>query len=150
MLCVPAALGLIIVGRWLLLAFGWRYYHYGFSSLVILALAAGPIAATYWFLTVLRLAGKLRAIVFVNGTYAVATCAFVWLGSAHGLTGVATAWSVGALIAACVAGVATPRERYARHRRPVGGAVATHSTYATPGDTTSRSHRKHKGATQKT
>jgi O-antigen/teichoic acid export membrane protein/acyl carrier protein len=118
MLCAPAALGLIAVGRWVLLAFGWRYYHYGFPSLIIMALAAGPTAATYWLLTVLRLEGKLNSIVIVNVTYAAGICTLVWLASSHGLTTVAVAWFVGALIAACVAGAAMHREKNPRHLRP--------------------------------
>jgi O-antigen/teichoic acid export membrane protein len=113
MLCLPTALGIIAIGRWLLLAFGTAYYHNGFASLVIMALAAGPIAANYWLLTVLRLAGKLRAIVVVNGVYAVTTCIFVWIGTSHGLTAVAIGWFGGAFIAACVGAVAA-RERPGR------------------------------------
>ena len=140
-LCLPVTLGLIVTGRWLLLAFGWRYYHYGFTSLILFAVAAGPIAATYWFVTVLRLAGKLRAIVIVNGTYSVAICTLAWLGASHGLTAVAAAWPIGALIAACLAGIAVPREIYARHRRPVGVPVVTATAYPVPGRKVSGSHR---------
>jgi O-antigen/teichoic acid export membrane protein len=103
---VPTAGGIIAVGRWLLLAFGHPYYHYGYTSLIILVLAAGPISANYWFLTILRLAGKLRAIVITNATYAIGTCLFVWVGSYHGLTAVSWGWFLGAAIASCVAGVA--------------------------------------------
>ncbi len=113
MLCLPTALGIIAIGRWLLLAFGEAYYHNGFTSLVIMALAAGPIAANYWLLTVLRLAGKLRAIVVVNGVYAVATCLFVWIATSHGLTAVSIGWFGGAFIAACVGAVAA-REGHGR------------------------------------
>jgi O-antigen/teichoic acid export membrane protein/acyl carrier protein len=120
MLCGPAALGLIAVGRWVLLAFGWRYYHYGFSSLIVMALAAWPTAATYWLLTVLRLRNKLHSIVIINIIYAVGICSLAWLGSSHGLTAVAAAWFGGALIAACVAAAAMPREKKARHRRVPG------------------------------
>ena len=135
MFCVPTALGIIAVGRFLLLAFGGPYAKNGFASLVILCLAAGPIAANYWYLTVLRLAGKLRAIVVVNATYAAATCIAVWVGASHGLTGVATGWLIGALVATCVAVVAA-REGQARHREPVapgdanGGYAPQESGYA--------------------
>ena len=149
-LCVPAALGLIAVGRWVLLVFGSRYEHYGLPSLIVLALAAGPIAATYWFLTVLRLAGKLRAIVIVNGTYAVTICGLAWVGASHGLIDVAAAWFVGALIAACVASAAIPREKYARHRRrPGDGLEVINGAYAVPRNTPARSHRKHSGGKSK-
>jgi O-antigen/teichoic acid export membrane protein len=103
---VVAGGGLIGLGRWLLLAFGPAYYHNGYASLVILVLAAAPISANYWFQTVLRLAGKLRAVIVVNATASIGTCAFVWVGSSHGLTAVAWGWLGGALIGTCVAAVA--------------------------------------------
>jgi hypothetical protein len=112
MFCVPAALGIIAVGHWLLLAFGRPYADNGFASLVILALAAGPIAANYWYVTVLRLAGKLRAIVVVNAIYAATTCIATWIGAAHGLTGVAAGWFIGAAITTCAA-VAAARQGHA-------------------------------------
>ena len=120
--CVPSALGLVAVGRWLLLAFGAKYYQYGWPSFILLTLAAGPITAIYWCLTVLRLLGRLRAIVVVNVTYAAAVSALAWFGSAHGLTALTAAWPIGAFVAALVAVVAIPRDQYARHRRRTGAA----------------------------
>lgn len=120
MFCVPAALGIIGVGHWLLLAFGRAYASNGFASLIILSLAAGPIAANYWYLTVLRLAGRLRAIVVVNATYATATCIATWVGAAHGLTGVSAGWFLGAFVATCVA-VAASRQGRPNHRAPLAG-----------------------------
>ena len=106
--------GLLIgTGRWLLLAFGQQYYHYGYKSLIILVLAAAPISANYWLQTILRLAGKLRAIIVVNVIGMVATCSCVWIGSSHGLTAVAWGWFAGSFVTACVAGVAA-REKPAR------------------------------------
>ena len=113
---VPTAGVMIGLGRWLLLAFGQPYYHYGYACLIILVVAAGPISANYWFQTILRLAGKLRAIIVVNAIGAIATCSCVWFGASHGLTAVAWGWLGGALISACVAG-ASAREGRARHRR---------------------------------
>ncbi len=114
---VLAAGVMIGLGRWLLLAFGQPYYHYGYTSLIILVLAAGPISAIYWFQTILRLAGKLRAIIAVNAIGAIVTCLSVWVGSSHGLTVVAWGWLGGSLISACVAGAAARKGR-PRHRRP--------------------------------
>ena len=113
---VTAAI-MIAIGRWLLLAFGQSYYHNGYASLVILVLAAGPISANYWLQTILRLAGKLRAVIVVNAIGAVGTCSCVWVGSSHGLTAVAWGWLVGNLITTCVALVA------ARERRPQAARI---------------------------
>jgi O-antigen/teichoic acid export membrane protein len=140
MLCVPAALSIVGGGRWLLLAFGRSYYQNGYISLVILALAAGPIAANYWFLTVLRLAGKLRAIVGINATYAVGTCLLAWVGAPHGLSAVAVAWFGGALIAACVAAVVS-REGYVGNRRPSGDSRMVNGIYGPRRNTKTRPQR---------
>jgi O-antigen/teichoic acid export membrane protein len=141
MLCVPAALCLIAGGRWLLLAFGGRYYHYGFSSLVILALAAGPISANYWLLTVLRLEGKLRPIIVVNCTYAVAVCTLAWVGASRGLTGVALGWLAGGFIAACVAAASVSRKGNARHSQHAGHAARSTSARALPRNAVARPPR---------
>jgi O-antigen/teichoic acid export membrane protein len=100
---------LIGLGHWLLLAFGQAYYQHGYTSLVILVVAAAPISASYWFQTILRLAGKLRAVIIANVSGAIGTCTCVWIGSSHGLTGVAWGWLGGAVIAAGVAGAAALR-----------------------------------------
>jgi O-antigen/teichoic acid export membrane protein len=113
---VLSAVILIGAGRWLLLAFGQPYYHYGYTSLIILVLAAGPISANYWLQTVLRLAGKLQAIIVVNIVGAIATCGCVWIGSSHGLTGVSWGWLAGALITTCVAAAAAREGRPASSR----------------------------------
>lgn len=97
---------MIGAGRWLLLAFGQPYYHNSYTSLIILVLAAGPVSANYWLQTLLRLAGKLRAIIVANIVGAVATCLCVWIGSSYGLTAVSWGWLGGTLIMTCVAGVA--------------------------------------------
>jgi O-antigen/teichoic acid export membrane protein len=126
MLCVPTALGLALTGRWMLLAFGPSYERAGAPSLVLFALAAVPIAANYWLLTLLRLHGKLPAIVLTNGTYALSICGLAWLAAPRGLTAVAAAWPVGALCAACVAASALPRRAPARHRRAARHAMPRH------------------------
>ena len=142
MICLPAAVGLIAIGHWVLLAFGQGYYHYGSRSFLLLAVAAGPITAIYWCLTVLRLAGKLRSIVTVNATYAVSVCTLAWFGSAHGLTVLSAAWPVGALIAAVVAVVSIPRERYSGRRRTVRAQVPASGLVRVRRATSARSHRK--------
>jgi O-antigen/teichoic acid export membrane protein len=131
MFCTPTALFIIGIGRFLLLAFGGAYASNGFVSLVILCLAAGPIAANYWYLTILRLAGKLRGIIVVSAVYAAGTCSFVWIGAAHGLTGVATGWFFGAFVATCVSVVVARDGRAGSSARNVApGMAGVKSGYA--------------------
>ena len=136
MLCVPAVLGLVGCGRWLLLAFGTGYYHYGLSSLIILALTAGPVSANYWLLTVLRLEGKLRPIIIVNVTYAVGVCTLAWIGASHGLSGVSLGWLAGSFIAALVAAASVPHTGHARHRQQADIPAVATVAHGAPGKIT--------------
>ena len=101
---------MIGIGRWLLLAFGHSYYQHGYTSLIVLTIAAGPISASYWLQTILRLAGKLRAIIVVNAIGAIATCSAVWFASSHGLITVAWAWLGGCAVTALAVGLAAPEK----------------------------------------
>jgi O-antigen/teichoic acid export membrane protein len=119
--CLPAYLVLTVAARWLLLVFGVSYSQHGSVGLMLLAAAALPIAAGNWLMTVLRLAGRLRAIVVSNVVYAVGISALAWFLAPHGLTAVCAAWPVGALLGTAVAAIAAvsamPRAARARHRR---------------------------------
>jgi O-antigen/teichoic acid export membrane protein len=110
---VVSATFMIVVGRWLLLAFGdhGAYYHHGYTILIILVLAAGPLSVSAWFQTILRLAGKLRAIVVVTSAWAVLTCIGTWVGSSFGLTGAACGWVGASLIGLLISGIATLERR---------------------------------------
>ena len=120
--------GLMIgTGRWLLLAFGYSYYQHGYTSLIVLTIAAGPISASYWFQTILRLAGKLRAIIMINAIGTIATCSAVWFASSHGLVTVAWAWLGGCAVTALAAGLAA-REKSAS---PSKRKLSTHSNIPT-------------------
>jgi O-antigen/teichoic acid export membrane protein len=111
---VVSAVIMIGLGRWLLLAFGQPYYQHGYTTLVILVLAAAPISLNFWLQTILRLAGKLRAIIVVNTIGSVATVAGIWFGSSHGLTSVAWGWFGASLLEVVIAVIAA-RERPVRY-----------------------------------
>ena len=118
-LCLPACLVLVVAAHWLLLAFGTRYSQHGAPTLMLLAVAAIPLAANNWLQTVLRLSGRLRAIVLSSGVYAIAICGLAWLLAPHGLTALTAAWPIGGLLGAAVAAVAVPHNTPPRHRRTV-------------------------------
>jgi O-antigen/teichoic acid export membrane protein len=104
-LCLPACLVLFVAARWLLLMFGSRYSQHGTAVLMVLAVGVIPVAANCWWQTVLRLSGRLRAIVVSNGVYAVAICGLAWFLAPHGLAGLAAAWPIGALLGAAAAAI---------------------------------------------
>jgi O-antigen/teichoic acid export membrane protein len=115
----PSVLALVVIARWVLLVFGTRYSQHGAGTLMLLAVAALPIAACNWSWTVLRLSSHLHAIVLTSGLYAVSICGLAWFLAPHGLTALAAAWPVGAALCAAVstATVTILNSRAARHRR---------------------------------
>lgn len=115
---IPACLVLAVAAHWVLRVFGTRYSQHGTTSLILLTLAAIPIAANSWLWTVLRLSGRLRALVLSSGVYAIGICGLAWSLAPHGLTGLTAAWPIGGLLSATVTAVAAvPQKAPARHRR---------------------------------
>jgi O-antigen/teichoic acid export membrane protein len=129
-LFVPACLVLIVAAHWVMLIFGARYSHYGTPSLMVLALAVIPIAASNWSWTVLRLTGQLRLLVASAGVYALAICGLAWFLAPRGLTALTASWPVGCSLSAIVASaaVAVAPRRVPRHRRTTRAAPATAAT----------------------
>jgi O-antigen/teichoic acid export membrane protein len=105
-LCIPSFLGVILFGHQLLAAFGSSYSTNAEGILIPLTVAVIPIAANNWFLTVLRLSNKLKAIVWSNVVYAVGIMGPAWVLAPHGLIALALAWPIGTSAAATVSGVA--------------------------------------------
>lgn len=129
-LFVPACLVLILVAHWVLLTFGAKYSHNGTLSLMILALAVIPLAASNWSWTVLRLTGHLKPLIVSTGVFALAICGLAWFLVPHGLTALAASWPLGCSLSAIVASAAvavTPRGT-PRHRRATRAAPKPRST----------------------
>ncbi len=114
-LCLPPCLALIVAAHWVLLVFGVKYSQHGTLTLILLAVGAIPIAANNWCLAVLRLAGRLRAIVLSSAVYAGAICGLAWVLAPHGLAALSAAWPIGSFLGATVAGLSNDGQ--ARHRR---------------------------------
>jgi O-antigen/teichoic acid export membrane protein len=100
---LPAVIVVVVAARWVLLVFGAKYSHFGTPALMLLAVAAIPIAACNWSWTVLRLSGRLTAIVVSSAIYTVAICGLAYFLASGGLTTMVAAWPIGALAAALVA-----------------------------------------------
>jgi O-antigen/teichoic acid export membrane protein len=116
-LCLPACAALVAAAHWVLLAFGTGYSQHAAPSLILLAIAAIPLAANNWLWTVLRLSGRLSALVLSSGVYAIAICGLAWFLAPHGLSALTAAWPIGGLLGAAVAAMA--RNAPPRHRRTI-------------------------------
>lgn len=105
-LCIPAFILVILFGHELLGAFGSKYSSNAAGTLVPLAAAVFPIAATNWSMTILRLlTNKLGVIVWANAITCVVVLGLAWVLAPHGLVAVATAWPIGGTAGAVVVGV---------------------------------------------
>jgi O-antigen/teichoic acid export membrane protein len=127
-LFLPGGTVLAVASHWILLAFGVGYSQNGTTSLELLAAAVIPIAACNWAWAVLRLSGRLKALVISSAVYSAGICGVAWVVAPHGLTALSASWFVGASFAAIIASAAAARgRRKARHRRTVssGASVAT-------------------------
>ena len=107
--CIPACLLMLFFGHFALAVFGAKYSAHAQGCLVALASGILPQAAYAWFLTVLRLSNRLKAIVWSNGVYAAGVIGLAWILAPHGLTAVSLSWPIGTCAAALVAGVAAKR-----------------------------------------
>jgi O-antigen/teichoic acid export membrane protein len=128
-LFLPGGAVLAVGSHWILLAFGAGYSQHGTTSLELLAAAVIPIAACNWAWAVLRLSGRLRALVISSAVYAAGICGVAWIVAPHGLTLLSGAWFAGASFAAIIASAAAARgRRKARHRRTVNSRASVATT----------------------
>lgn len=77
-LTLPACLVVAVGAPMLLDIFGPSYSSHGTGVLVLMALAAIPVAALNWLVTILRLVRQLVAVAVSNGVYAVVICGLTW------------------------------------------------------------------------
>ena len=107
--CIPALLGVLLFGHFILAAFGAKYSAHAEGCLIAIASGILPQAALSWFLTVLRLSNRLKAIVWSNGVYGTVVIGLAWVLAPHGLTAVSISWPIGTCAGALVAGIAAKR-----------------------------------------
>jgi O-antigen/teichoic acid export membrane protein len=98
LLSLPAAAVVAVSAHRLLDLFGGGYASHGALTLTLMAVAAIPVAAENWLVTVLRLTGQLRAITVTNGIYALSICGLAWLLAPLGLGAIGVAWLLGSSI----------------------------------------------------
>ncbi len=104
-LCLPACGMLMLAAPALLLAFGVAYRQHGTLPLIVLAAAAPALAMNNWLQALLRLLGRLRALMLSAAVQAIAICGLAWLLAPHGAAAVAAAWPAGALIGTAASAV---------------------------------------------
>ena len=104
LLLVPAVLLLILVGKWLLLAFGQSYSANALHLLWILALSSLPLGINHIYTSVLRVRGRLKELIAIWGFIAIAALVVSYLVMpSTGIIGIGYAWlGINGVVAAYV------------------------------------------------
>jgi len=93
LLLVPAVTVLILVGRWLLLAFGQSYSLNALPLLWILSLSSLPLAINHLYTSILRVKSRLKELMAIWGFIALAVLLVSYLiMPASGIMGIGYAW----------------------------------------------------------
>jgi O-antigen/teichoic acid export membrane protein len=97
---VPAALGLVLLGPWILNLVGHSYGSQALGLIVMLALSAPVVAASVLGGITLRIMHRQGALVVTNAVYAVVVCGLAFVWASKGLAWVGAAWLAGNLVTA--------------------------------------------------
>jgi O-antigen/teichoic acid export membrane protein len=93
LLLVPAVTVLILVGKWLLLAFGQSYSLNALKLLWILSLSSLPLAINHLYTSILRVKSRLKELMAIWGFIALAVLLASYLiMPASGIMGIGYAW----------------------------------------------------------
>jgi len=93
LLLVPAIILLILIGKWLLLAFGQSYSANAVYLLWILCLSSLPLGINLIYATILRVTDRIKELVVIWGFIAVAVLVVSYLIiPATGIIGIGYAW----------------------------------------------------------
>jgi O-antigen/teichoic acid export membrane protein len=93
LLLVPAAVVLILVGKWLLLTLGQSYSLNGLKLLWTLCISSLPLAINYLYTSILRLTGRLKELMVIWGFIALSVLLVSYLVMPSiGIIGIGYAW----------------------------------------------------------
>jgi len=93
MLLVPAVILLILVGKWLLLAFGQSYSANALHLLWILGISSIPMAINYIYSSILQVKNRIKELMTIWGFVAIAVLMVSYLlMQTMGIRGIGYAW----------------------------------------------------------
>jgi len=93
LLLIPAVIILILVGKWLLLAFGQSYSVNALELLLILALSSLPLGINSIYTGILGVTGRLKELATIGGFIAIAVLLVSFLiMPITGIIGIGYAW----------------------------------------------------------
>jgi O-antigen/teichoic acid export membrane protein len=93
LLLIPAVIVLVLVGKWLLLAFGQSYSANALKLLWILAASSFPLGINHIYSGILRVTGRLKELAIIWGLIAIAALLVSFLiMPSTGIIGIGYAW----------------------------------------------------------
>jgi len=93
LLLVPAIILLILIGKWLLLAFGQSYSANALHLLWILIISCLPLGINHIYTSILRVTGRIKELVVIWGFIAIAVLVVSYLiMPATGIIGIGYVW----------------------------------------------------------
>jgi len=93
LLLIPAAIVLVLVGKWLLLAFGQSYSANALHLLWVLSLSSLPLALSYIYTGILLVMGRIKELIAIWGFIALGTLLASYLViPVTGIIGIGYAW----------------------------------------------------------
>lgn len=113
-LIVPAATVFVIVGPYVLKAFGSTYSQHAHQILLVLAASAPMLATLSIGGAIMRITKRTRALIGINAFYAISVCGLTALWVSRGLVWVAGAWLAGQTLTTIVTLAVLARRVYTR------------------------------------
>ncbi len=93
LLLVPAIILLVLVGKWLLLAFGQSYSENSLHLLWILIISSLPLSINYIYTSILQVTGRIKELVVIWGLIALAVLLVSYLiMPLTGIIGIGYTW----------------------------------------------------------
>jgi len=93
LLLIPAVIVLILVGKWVLLAFGQSYSPNALHLLWVLSVSSIPLALTHIYTGILRVTGRIKELVGIWGFIVLATLLISYLiMPVTGIIGIGYTW----------------------------------------------------------
>ncbi len=109
LLLVPVVILLMLVGKWLLLAFGQGYSTNALPLLQVLAISSLPLVVNLIYASVLRVTGRIRELIIIRGIVAIIVLLASYLiMPTSGILGIGYAW-LGAQVVLSIYVLLVPR-----------------------------------------
>lgn len=111
-LLIPAIIGILIFGKYVLLLFGEMYAKNAFDVLLVLSIASIPHAVIVIYVSIKRVKHEVMPVIYAFGGMTVLTLIGSFLSiEKMGLIGIGISWFIGNLVVAAVIGVKMIRRR---------------------------------------